>query len=331
MAYERPVVSVVVPAYNVATTIRQTLDSILHQTFQDIEIIVVDDGATDETPEILKSYKDSRMRVVRQVNRGLAGARNTGIQLSMGKYIAFCDSDDIWEAEKIELHVRHLEEDSSIGISFCGSSLIDENGKFLKTSQSPKLKNVNAADIFKRNPVGNGSVAVIRRTALDAIAYRPAHEHQRDWWFDETLRQSEDIDAWIRIALASDWKIEGIPRLLTRYRVQAGGLSANLEKQFETWVRMRDKVACQAPRFFEQHGAAAESYQLRYLARRAFIMGHGVNASRLSRRAIRVSLTPIFEEPFKTISTWVASEALNLLRFSPKLGAMFNRSVARKV
>jgi glycosyltransferase involved in cell wall biosynthesis len=96
MAYERPVVSVVVPAYNVATTIRQTLDSILHQTFQDIEIIVVDDGATDETPEILKSYKDSRMRVVRQVNRGLAGARNTGIQLSMGKYIAFCDSDDIW-------------------------------------------------------------------------------------------------------------------------------------------------------------------------------------------------------------------------------------------
>jgi glycosyltransferase involved in cell wall biosynthesis len=132
MAYERPVVSVVVPAYNVATTIRQTLDSILHQTFQDIEIIVVDDGATDETPQILKSYKDSRMRVVRQVNRGLAGARNTGIQLSMGKYIAFCDSDDIWEAEKIELHVRHLEADSSIGISFCGSSLIKKSsGKWL--------------------------------------------------------------------------------------------------------------------------------------------------------------------------------------------------------
>jgi glycosyltransferase involved in cell wall biosynthesis len=331
MAYERPTVSVVVPAYNVASTIRQTLDSIIHQTFQDIEIIIVDDGATDDTPSILKSYKDSRMRVVRQVNRGLAGARNTGIQLSMGKYVAFCDADDIWEAEKIEIHVQHLESDSNIGISFCGSSLIDEGGNFLKTVQAPKLKNVNASDIFKRNPIGNGSVAVIRRAALDAIAYRPAHEYQRDWWFDETLRQSEDIDAWIRIALASDWKIEGIPGLLTRYRVQAGGLSANLEKQFETWSRMRDKVASTAPRFFEQHGAAAESYQLRYLARRAFFMGDGVNASKLSRRSLRASLTPFFEEPFKTISTWVASEALNVLRFSPTLGAIFNRNIARKV
>jgi glycosyltransferase involved in cell wall biosynthesis len=331
MAYERPTVSVVVPAYNVASTIRQTLDSIIHQTFQDIEIIVIDDGATDTTPAILNSYNDSRMRVVRQVNRGLAGARNTGIQLSMGKYIAFCDSDDIWEAEKIELHVRHLESDSNIGISYCGSSLIDENGNFLKTAQIPKLKDVNASDIFKRNPIGNGSVAVIRRVALNAIAYRPTHEHQRDWWFDETLRQSEDIDAWIRIALASDWKIEGIPGLLTRYRIQAGGLSANLEKQFETWCRMRDKVASLAPRFFEMHGAAAEAYQLRYLARRAFIMGDGAIASKLARRSSRVSTTPFLEEPVKTISTWIASELLNLMRVSPKLGAAFNRNIARKV
>jgi glycosyltransferase involved in cell wall biosynthesis len=331
MAYERPTVSIIVPAYNVAKTIRQTLDSLIHQTFQDIEIIVVDDGATDDTPLIIKSYKDSRMRIVRQVNRGLAGARNTGIQLSMGKYIAFCDSDDIWEAEKIELHVQHLESDSNIGISFSGSSLIDENGNFLRTIQSPKLKNISASDIFKRNPIGNGSVAVIRRATLDAIAYRPANEHQRDWWFDETLRQSEDIDAWIRIALATDWKIEGIPGLLTRYRVQAGGLSANLEKQYETWIKMREKVASTAPRFFELHGAAAESYQLRYLARRAFFSGDGANASKLSRRAMSVSFTPIFEEPFKTIATWLASETLNLLRFYPKLRAKFNKNLSQKV
>ncbi len=328
MAYEYPHVSVIVPAYNVAATIKETLHSIINQTFEDIEIIVVDDGATDETPQILKTFKDSRMRVVRQVNRGLAGARNTGIQLAMGKYIAFCDSDDVWEPEKLELHVIHLNSDSNLGLSFCGSSLIDEHGRFFKTSQRPKLKNISAADIFKRNPIGNGSVAVFRRSALDVIAYRPAGERKRDWWFDETLRQSEDIDAWMRFALASDWKIEGIPGLLTRYRIQAGGLSAKLEKQFETWSRMRDKVEQIAPRFAAINAPAAEAYQLRYLARRAFMMGDGATAAKLVRKALRTSLKPLREEPGKTLATWIASEALNLLRLSPALKSRFNQKIA---
>lgn len=327
MNFEYPLVSVVVPAFNVANTIEETLHSIINQTFEDFEIIVVDDGSTDETPQILKTFKDTRLRVVRQVNRGLAGARNTGIQLSMGKYIAFCDSDDVWEPEKLELHVTHLNCDINLGLSFCGSSLIDEKGRFLKTSQRPKLKNISAADIFKRNPIGNGSVAVFRRSALDVIAYRPANERQRDWWFDETLRQSEDIDAWMRFALASDWKIEGIPGLLTRYRIQAGGLSANLHKQFETWSRMRDKVTQIAPRFAKFNGPAAEAYQLRYLARRAFMMGDGATATKLVRRAMGVSLAPLWQEPIKTITTWVGSETLNLLRLLPTVQARFCQKI----
>ncbi len=329
MSVKYPIVSVVVPAYNVAATIGETLDSIVRQTLSNIEIIVIDDGATDETPKILEKYKDMRMRVVRQVNRGLAGARNSGIHLAKGKYIAFCDSDDVWEPEKLEMHVAHLESDRNLGISFCGSSLIDDVGNKLKISQLPKLKNISAADIFKRNPIGNGSVAVFRREALDVIAYRPVSESKRDWWFDETLRQSEDIDAWMRFALSSDWKIEGIPGLLTRYRVQSGGLSANLEKQFETWSRVRDKVADLAPRFAAKHAGPAESYQLRYLARRAYMMGAGASASRLARKSLTTSLTPLFEEPVKTITTWLASEALNLFKFTPKLQTNLGRKAVQ--
>lgn len=329
MLVEHPLVSVVVPAYNVASTIGETLDSIVRQTYSNIEIIVVDDGATDETPKILEKYRDKRLRVVRQVNRGLAGARNTGIHLAKGKYISFCDSDDVWEPEKLELHVAHFELDQNLGISYCGSSLIDEAGSKLQISQYPKLKNITAADIFKRNPIGNGSVAVFRREALNVIAYRPVGERKRNWWFDETFRQSEDIDAWMRFALSSDWKIEGIPGLLTRYRIQSGGLSANLEKQFETWSRMRDKVADLAPRFADKHACAAESYQLRYLARRAYMMGDGASASRLSRKSLVTSLTPLLEEPVKTITTWLASEALNLFKFTPKLQTSLERKTVQ--
>lgn len=313
MEHKQPLVSVVVPAYNVAATIAETLQAISNQTYRNIEIIVVDDGATDGTPKILAGFKERRLRVIRQANRGLAGARNTGIHHAKGKYIAFCDSDDIWEAEKIELHAAHLESDPNIGISYAGSSMIDDNGNWLKVSQNPKLRNVSAADIFKRNPIGNGSAAVVRREAFDCISYRPMFETERDWWFDESLRQSEDIDAWMRFALASDWKIEGIDGLLTRYRVQANGLSANLAKQYETWKRMRDKVVDASPGFAKRHAAAAESYQLRFLARRAFMMRDGAQAVQLAFKSLRVSRTPLREETAKTVLTLLAVTTLFVL------------------
>jgi glycosyltransferase involved in cell wall biosynthesis len=307
-----PMISVVVPAYNVAATIHETLVSISNQTFTDIEIIVVNDGATDTTPDILASYSDPRLRVIHQVNRGLAGARNTGIHNAMGKYIAFCDADDVWEAEKLERHFDHLEGDDNVGISFAGSSMMDENGRRLKVSQFPKLKNITPADVFKRNPIGNGSAAVVRREAFDCIAYRPDFEAERDWWFDETMRQSEDIDAWMRFILASDWKIEGIDGLLTRYRIQSGGLSTNLTKQYQTWKHMCSKVQDTAPGFATQHAGAAEAYQLRFLARRAFMMRDGATALRMAASALATSRVPLWEEPVKTVITIVAALALRM-------------------
>ena len=328
MTNTSPTFSVVVPAYNVASTIHETLVAISNQTFSDFEIVVVDDGATDATPNILKAYADPRLRVIRQINRGLAGARNTGIHQAKGEYIAFCDGDDIWEPEKLELHLAHFESDSNVGISFAGSSMIDEDGNALKISQCPKLTDIGAADVFKRNPIGNGSAAVIRREALDCIAYRPSHETERDWWFDEMMRQSEDIDAWMRFILASDWKIEGIPGLLTRYRIQSGGLSANLARQFETWTRMCDKVWATSPEFAKRHAPVAESYQLRFLARRAFMMRDGATAASLALRSIATSRVPLIDEPAKTLITLVAAVALKLFgtAFNPT-----NRLVASRV
>lgn len=298
-----PVASLVVPAYNVAGTIRETLVSLLGQTFADFELIVVDDGSSDQTIAVVQSFDDERIRLIRQKNRGLAGAHNTGIAAARGRYVGFCDADDLWLPEKLELHIAHLDANPDVGISFSGSQMIDRAGRPLGVNQSPKLRNITAADVFRRNPIGNGSAAVMRREALDGFAYRPLGEEERDWWFDETFRQSDDIEGWLRFILTQDWRIEGIPGHLTLYRIHMGGLSADVDKQFETWARMRDKIAQISPELVQRYGSTATAYQLRYLARRCVSMRDGKRAWALVRQSLRASLRPFVEEPVKTAIT----------------------------
>lgn len=304
-----PTASIVVPAYNARATIAETLHSLVAQTWRDLEIVVVDDGTPDDTLAVVATVADPRIRVVSQRNRGLAGARNTGIAAARGRYVGFCDADDLWAPNKLALHVRHLDADADVGISFSGSALIDADGHPLGLAQRPKLRGITARDVLLRNPIGNGSSAVVRRSAFDAIAWRPAGE-ARPWWFDETFRRSEDIEAWVRFALTADWKIEGVPGLLTRYRIVPGALSANLAPQFETWERMLAKAEAIAPGFVARHGATARAYQLRYLARRAVSLGDGRQALALARRAMAASSRPLLAEPVKTATTLAAAAAL---------------------
>lgn len=313
MSLTSPIATVVVPAFNVTATISETLRSLQAQTLKDIEIVIVDDGSSDDLDSVLQPFlADPRMRLVRQPNRGLAGARNTGIAAARGQYVGFCDADDLWEPGKMAAHVAHLEGNDRIGLSYSGSAIINDNGELTGHAQSPRLKRVTTRHVFLRNPVGNGSAPVFRRAALEAIAWTPRHEAQRPWVFDETLRQSEDIECWLRLALTTDWEIEGIPGLLTRYRVNAEGLSANTEAQLVSWDRMVDGLNERAPDFFRKHRQTARAYQLRYLCRRAISAGDGPRAAALLRQAMRSSALPLLEEPAKTLTTIAATLALNL-------------------
>ena len=308
--------SIIVPAFNVAKTVAQTLDALLAQTYRNFEIIVVDDGSTDETSTIVGRYQlDRRVRLIHQRNRGLAGARNTGIEASIGRVIGFCDADDIWEPHKLAQHIRHLHDNPLVGVSYAGSSLIDDDGKDMGLRQQPRLIDITSAHILKRNPIGNGSSAVIRRQVFDEIAYRPRSESERDWYFDETFRQSEDIECWLRISLTTAWQFEGIPELLTRYRITANGLSAVVDRQIEAWERMVSKLGMLHPAFFTRYTEVARAYQLRYLARRAISDFDSDQASKMMKASLHHSLRPLMEEPTKTLSTIGA--ALILRYFGP--------------
>ncbi len=306
-----PKASIIVPAFSAAHTISDTLLSLQNQRFYDFEVLVINDGSTDRTCENVAPFlADPRFQLLEQPNRGLAGARNTGIAAANGAYVGFCDADDLWHVDKLDRHIRHLDNAPDVGVSYAGSRLIDGRGEPLGLCQSPRLRNITAAHIFKRNPIGNGSSAVIRQEVFTDIE-RASHANQRRLWvFDETFRQSEDIECWLRIALTSDWAFEGVPGALTDYRVLRGGLSAQTDRQLASWERMVTKLRPINPGFFARHEATARAYQLRYLARRAVSARAGQAANDYLRRSFQNTWRPLFKEPIKTVTTVCAVTAL---------------------
>ena len=166
-------VSVIIPVYGVEKYIAATVQSVLEQTYKEFELLIIDDGSPDQSVEVCQQFlTDSRVRIIRQENRGVCAARNTGIRHAQGEYLAFLDGDDLWLPEKLEKHFNHLENSSNVGVSFSRSAFIDEAGQSLGIYQMPKLKEITPAIILCRNPIGNGSAPVIRREALTGIRFQ---------------------------------------------------------------------------------------------------------------------------------------------------------------
>ncbi len=307
-------VSVVMPVYNVEKYVVTAIESVLGQTFKDFELIIVDDQSPDSSVQICESFNDARVRIVHQKNLGLAGARNTGIHHAKGKYVALLDADDFWAPEKLELHVAHLETNPKLGVSYCPSIFVDDEGQSMGIKQTPKLKQIGMEDIFCRNPVGNGSAPVIRKEVFGDIAFKGVSNGKiRDWYFDETFKQSEDIECWLRIAAQTEWVFEGIQQPLTYYRVNENGLSANVVNQFNSWKRACQKLEAKAPEVFADWAKLAEAYQLRYLARRAIRSRNPQLALKLVLTAIETNFRILYKEPLRTVNTLLCAVLINWL------------------
>jgi len=308
-----PKISVVMPIYNVEAYVAEAVQSVLDQTLADFELICVDDGGSDRSMDIVESFDDPRIHIIRQSNRGLPGARNSGISAARGEFIALLDSDDVWHPDKLMLHFIHFRANPQIGVSYAGSRLIDASGEALSISMQPKVGLVSARDIICRNPVGNGSAAVLRRSALDQAAFPHPTTANRVCWFDEEFRQSEDIELWIRMAVKHEVTFAGIDGLLTDYRILSGALSANVVKQYLSWTKMLRKLRSYAPEFVAAHGDTARAYQLRYLARRSLQLGNLDLAKDFMRKSIGLQPRILTQEPRKTTVTAAAIIAASIL------------------
>ncbi|MCT7995077.1 glycosyltransferase family 2 protein [Laspinema olomoucense] len=307
-------VSVVVPVYNVEAYIAETIQSILNQTYSNFEILIVNDGSSDRSVEIIQTFDDPRITVMHQENQGVSAARNRGISQAKGEYIGLIDGDDIWTPEKLEKHVEHLERSPQIGLSFCRSAFIDLKGNPLGIYQMPRLNNIEPHHILCRNPIGNGSVPVIRRAALEAIKHPSSRNNGASMaYFDESLHNLEDVECWLRIALQSEWQVEGIPEALTLYRVNLAGASTKVDQQIASLEKMLLKTGTYAPELVAEWGSMARAYQIRFLSRRMVSLGNGKKAVQLANKALVTSWKIARDEPQRTFLTLAAAYSLYLL------------------
>ena len=286
----------------------RTLHSVLNQTYPDFEVIIVDDGSTDRGIEICQSFSDSRIQIIQQANRGLPGARNTGIRHAQGDYIALLDSDDLWSPHKLDRHVAHLDRESDVGISFGYSEFIDESDKRLGLYQkSKRLTEITPDYILCRNPVGNGSSAVIRRLVLQDIEFQAEIQGKTELcYFDEHLRErsadATDVKFWLRTCITTKWIIAGIPEVLTYYRINGGGLSANAIQQLHALDRVIEKTRTYAPDIIARCESLARAYHFRYIARRLVTLGESKPAMKMLRSDWRI----VCDKPRKILLTALA-------------------------
>jgi glycosyltransferase involved in cell wall biosynthesis len=279
-----PVLSIVIPAFNVERFIIPSVVSALGQTYRDIEVIVVDDGSTDGTAEKISTIHDSRLKVIAQSNRGLSAARNAGICLAQGKYIGLLDGDDVWTSRKAAIHIALMERNPKIGISYSNLRYINERGQGTGEYLISKVRIPTIKDFFARNLIIPSS-AIIRKDCFVKAGL-----------FDETLRSIEDYDMWLRILWKTDYEAHLIPMPLAEYRVRSNSLS----EEFGTFLHnahvAMEKFQCSIPVFSEKdrNRALAEIY--RTCSRKALYNWNFGLSKKYMIRAIRLCPSLCFRD-----------------------------------
>jgi len=202
--YHLPKVSVVMSVYNEEAMVSRAIESILNQTFESFEFIIVNDGSTDKTLEVIKGYTENRIKLIdKGYNSGLADSLNIGIKYSVGDFIARMDADDFSEKERLEIQVRFLEDNPDIAMVGTWAYLIDLNKNIKKECKPPVSDKVIKKYMEKDNPFIHSSV-MLRKKVIEKVGYY------------NPIKVIEDYDLWIRIA--KHYKIANIPMfLLTRY------------------------------------------------------------------------------------------------------------------
>ncbi|MEB3181394.1 MAG: glycosyltransferase family A protein [Nostocaceae cyanobacterium] len=242
-----PKVSVIIPAYNSMIYLPEAVESVLHQTFEDFEVIIVNDGSSDGIENWVAQITDLRVKLISQANQGLSAARNTGIKNARGEFITFIDADDIWEPTKLEKQVHCLEEKPKVGLVYNWVTLIDEKGTFT----GRVFKNHAEGDVWQRliehNIVECGSVAMIRRYCFETVGL-----------FDRDIGAAQDWEMWLRIAARYPFAVVKEP--LVRYRQHPNNKSKNYAKVLQDFRTIIERTFESAP------------FELLYLRNRSY--GH---------------------------------------------------------
>src|SRR5919199_2876382 len=229
-----PLISVIIPVYNGEKTIRETLESLLNQTFTDFEVLVINDGSQDATLDIVSSIKDPRFKVFSYPNAGPSASRNRGVAMASGEYISFLDADDLWTPDKLEAQLKALQTHPEAALAYSWTDFINESNQFLRRGSYINV----TGDVYKHllltDFLENGSNPLVRKKALEEVGE-----------FDESLTHGEDWDMWLRLAVHYPFVAVPSPQIL--YRVYAHSSSFNISKLEAGCLQVINRAFAQAP------------------------------------------------------------------------------------
>lgn len=238
-----PLVSVIVPAYNAERFIQRTLNSILAQTYQNLEVIVVDDGSTDRTADIIReiAQQDNRVTLLQQSNSGVAAARNLGIQYSKGEFIAPIDADDIWHSKNLEKQIQcFAESNSNVGLVYSWSFDINEHDLPIGEIHTAQIEGDVYLTLFCHYFLSNASASLIRRSCLQKIG---AYNCQ---FKKHNAQGCEDWELCLRIA--KEFEFRFVPELLVGYRKIQTSMSCNYDSMARSHELMLQFIQQEQPK-----------------------------------------------------------------------------------
>lgn len=251
-----PLISIIIPVYNTGEVLKETVASVLNQTFADFELILVDDGSDPATVAVMTGFDDPRIKILRQENQGMAAARNAGLDAAAGEFIALLDHDDLWLPEKLECQLRLFADSPEVGLVYSPAVCFGSEPQEL-----PRFKLLSGAvfaDELAQNAILSTSCVLIRRGVLAANCLK----------FDPLCVPCDDWDLYLRLAAVSEFRCTSRP--LVRYRQHGGNVSADVERMYRASIRVLGKLAPELPGIAVRTGIPVRRLRLiyhRHLAR----------------------------------------------------------------
>lgn len=305
-------VSVIIPAYNVENTILQTVESVLKQTYVDFELIIINDGSSDRTLDIVNTIHDPRITIHSFENGGLPTARNRGIIHATGEYLTFLDADDLWTPDKLEQQVAALEADTDAGVVYSWTLTMSADGRDVYPGKSPTFAGNVYADLLLNNFIASGSNVMIRREAIASVG-----------GFDPSLQSCEDWDYWLRLAKKWPFALVRKPHIL--YRQTVGSMSSKVSVIETNHFIVHDRAFAEAPpelQYLEPQSRCRHYQYLTQLSLRHAASWHDITfAIQRFKRAVKTYPPILFQKKTYVLS----AQLLCLILLTPTLGKQILR------
>ena len=292
-----PKISIIIPVYNAYDTLSAAVSSVINQSFQDWEMVIIDDGSSDDSLKLALSIasEDQRIRVIGQENRGVSQARNLGAEISRGSMLAFLDADDAWRMNKLMMHYQFHLSNPDVDASFARIAFretIDINTNNIRTFSTVPVGPVSLNNVIADNPVCTMSNLMVTRKVFF-----------KSGGFEQGMNYAEDQE-WLARIIAMGYRLEGIPETLTDYRMSESGLSSELDKMLAGWrtlaIHYSDRINL----------PEAEAIYCRYLARRALrTRGPAQQALRYAMHGVARDPRGFMSDPRRGSMTLVGSFA----------------------